>query len=243
MPEAIYQDPRLVALYDALNPWSRDTDFYLDLAGDTPLRILDIGCGTGLLTAALASRGHTVAGLDPAPAMIDAAQRRPRGDSVRWVCGLASDAPAGPYDLAVMTGHAFQTLLSDEMIADLMHEVHRRLAAGGRFAFETRNPILESWKAWTPEQTRRIIEVDGSGRLETWHELQDVAGEIVRFDSTYRFQTGETLISKGALRFPGQALIDDLLRQAGFAATRWFGDWDGGPVTPTSHELIAVAKA
>jgi len=46
---ARYADPRLAAVYDALNPPGARTDFCLDLAGDVPVRVLDVGCGTGLL--------------------------------------------------------------------------------------------------------------------------------------------------------------------------------------------------
>ncbi|MGH6999339.1 MAG: class I SAM-dependent methyltransferase, partial [Phenylobacterium sp.] len=64
MADENYRDPRLAALYDALNPWGRDTDFYLALAGPAPQRILDIGCGTGLLTAAFTGLGHEACGVD-----------------------------------------------------------------------------------------------------------------------------------------------------------------------------------
>ena len=35
MTDSHYSDPRLVALYDALNPFADDTRFYLDLAART----------------------------------------------------------------------------------------------------------------------------------------------------------------------------------------------------------------
>src|SRR5215831_10422773 len=46
-----YTDPRLVELYDLENPRGVDTDFYIRLAAELDAhRILDLGCGTGLLT-------------------------------------------------------------------------------------------------------------------------------------------------------------------------------------------------
>ncbi len=68
-PGESYADPRLAALYDALNPSDASTAFYLGLAGPAPARILDMGCGTGLLACEFAARGHDVTGADPAAAM------------------------------------------------------------------------------------------------------------------------------------------------------------------------------
>lgn len=51
-----YADPRIVALYDALNPAAADTAFYLALA-ESAGHIVDLGCGTGLLACELAMRG------------------------------------------------------------------------------------------------------------------------------------------------------------------------------------------
>ena len=243
MADENYQDPRLAALYDAFNPWGRDTDFYIALAGSAPQRILDIGCGTGLLTAAFTELGHKACGVDPAGPMIDIAQRRPDGDGTQWVQGLAADAPAGPFDLAVMTGHAFQVLLDDSAIAELLAEVLARLAPHGRFAFETRNPAMGSWRRWTPEETRRVVTVDGFGPVETWHRASEPVGETVAFESFYRFETGETLTSQSVLRFADQPRIDALLRKAGFAAVEWLGGWDAGPIRVDSEELIAIASA
>ena len=71
-----YVDERLVALYDIENARGDDTDFYLGLAAALDARtILDLGCGTGLLTRELAVEGRRVIGVDPAPAMLAVARR------------------------------------------------------------------------------------------------------------------------------------------------------------------------
>ena len=50
----------------------------LDLAGDvTGRRILDAGCGSGPLSAALRDRGAIVTGIDSSAGMLELARRRP----------------------------------------------------------------------------------------------------------------------------------------------------------------------
>lgn len=48
MPDEIFEHPRLVAIYDALDPDRRDLDVYAAIAGELGVRrVLDVGCGTG----------------------------------------------------------------------------------------------------------------------------------------------------------------------------------------------------
>ncbi|MET0871369.1 MAG: class I SAM-dependent methyltransferase, partial [Paeniglutamicibacter terrestris] len=48
-------------LYDAENLWTTAEDFFLRFTNATPAsRVLDLGCGTGRLTIALAQAGHEV---------------------------------------------------------------------------------------------------------------------------------------------------------------------------------------
>jgi 2-polyprenyl-3-methyl-5-hydroxy-6-metoxy-1,4-benzoquinol methylase len=85
---AEFSDARLVAIFDTVNSIEGYKDFYLDLAAElAPRFVLDVGCGTGLLACELARRGFQLVGLDPSPALLGKARRRPGCENVRWVEG------------------------------------------------------------------------------------------------------------------------------------------------------------
>ena len=80
-----YDDPYLARLYDHLNTWGTDNEFYLSLIRGARA-VLDVGCGTGTLLHRARAEGHTgrLVGLDPAAAMLDRARVR---TDIEWVHG------------------------------------------------------------------------------------------------------------------------------------------------------------
>src|SRR5436309_8483110 len=83
--------------------WDRILDLVVPAGG--PLDALDAGCGTGFLSLELAARGHRVSGVDFAPAMLVAAQRKAAeaGLAVRFEAGDAEQLrfPPHTFDLVI----------------------------------------------------------------------------------------------------------------------------------------------
>lgn len=90
--------------------------------------------------------------------MLDVARHRPGGECVRWIEGDAGRLDEAQADLAIMTGHVAQVVLDDESWHGTLAATHRALRAGGCAAFESRNPRVRPWAAWTPQATRRHID-------------------------------------------------------------------------------------
>ncbi|MGW4732572.1 class I SAM-dependent DNA methyltransferase [Streptomyces shenzhenensis] len=242
MVDRSFRDLSLASLYDALNPWGPDSDFYLDLVMSAR-SVLDVGCGTGQLLARARRAGHDglLMGLDPAAAMLVQARRREPG--VDWVLGgLGTRLWHGGFDLVVMTGHAFQALVHDEELRLALHAVRAALSPGGRFVFETRHPAARAWTGWTPEHVRSVSDADGRA-VRVWHEVEGPpVGDRVRLKETFDGAAWDRpRVSRSTLRFLGPDALTRFLREAGLGVVEQYGDWAQGPLTQGSAEIITVA--
>ncbi|MEN9938810.1 MAG: hypothetical protein RLZZ387_5389 [Chloroflexota bacterium] len=237
MPDEHYENPKLAAVYDLFCPWSADRSFYLSLAGDPPQHVLDLGCGTGLICDAYAARGHIVTGADPTPAMLAVARLKPHGGQIEWVQAFAQEFRSERrFDLIIMTGHAFQVLLSDDDIAAALEAMRRHLKPSGRAVFESRNPAIDWAAEWngSSELTHQGVTI-----RETTEVLSRV-GDRVTFEQRFQFPD-ETLVSFSELRFLPREAIEDHLRAAGLREEACYGDWDRSLFDPaTSKEMIFV---
>jgi len=236
MPDAHYDDPRLAAIYDLGNGWSEDSDYYLALAGTTPCRVLDIGCGTGIITDAIAARGHTVVGADPSPGMLAVARTKPNAANIRWIESEAQALDLGEtFDLIIMSGHAFQTLVEDADIRSAAAVMKRHLAPEGRVVFESRNPVIDwpcRWAYATDLDTPQ-------GMVRETREFLGRTDDRMTFDLRYAFPDGLELVSHSVLRFASCDVIEALFRAEGLVTEKVHGDWDGSAFDPAaSPEMI-----
>ena len=240
-----FSDPRLVAIYDSVNPIAEYETFYLDLAARlSASSIIDIGCGTGLLTCELAKRGYRLIGVEPSNVMLAVARRRHCGEQVEWIEGDALRLGEVGADLAIMTGHVAQIIRDDEVWSATLAAIREALRPGGRVAFESRNPLARPWTAWTPQASRRRVEDAVVGPVEVWFQDPKVNGDLVRYDIHYLFaRFGEELVSHTELRFRTRVELSRSLSDAGFSVESVFGDWDNRPADAASGELIFVAAS
>lgn len=237
-----YAEPRLVALYDTDNPRGADTDFYLRLAAETGARkILDLGCGTGLLTRELAVGGRQVIGIDPAPAMLAFARQQPGAERVEWREGDSRALGTPDADLAVMTGNVAQIFLDDDHWAATLSDLHAALRPGGVLAFESRNPDNREWESWHREATFERLDTP-DGPMETWLDVTHVTqGRVSMLGHNVFTETGEDLVVESELRFRSRGELTASLTAAGFSVEQVYGDWLSGPLNPASRVMIFVA--
>lgn len=239
-----FNHPDLVAIYDADFPWSRDDDFFASLVNETPAaRVLDLGCGTGRLALGLSAAGHTVTGIDPAQASIDAAKRKPGAERVTWRVGTSSLAPEQSFDVVVMTSHVAQFLVADSDWSAALGDLRRALAPGGRLFFDSRNPDDRRWEKWNPIDSRHRVFLPSGARVDVWNEVTAVHDAVVDFTLHYEFPDDRELVSSSSLRFHTEDELRFSLQEHGFAVEQIYGGWQREPVGAEDGELLVIARA
>jgi 2-polyprenyl-3-methyl-5-hydroxy-6-metoxy-1,4-benzoquinol methylase len=111
-------------------------------------RILDVGCGNGVMTRRLAALGATITGIDASAAFIELARARKTEHDGR-IDYLVVDATDEEALLALGTG-AFDALVCNMVLMDmpviepLPRAARRLLRPGGRFVFAVPHPAFNS---------------------------------------------------------------------------------------------------
>jgi SAM-dependent methyltransferase len=127
--------------------------------------VLDVGCGTGQLGAAIASEGFDVFGVDLSPSMVARARERGLAGTFSAIT-TALPFAADSFDLAltVATLHHLET---PERVAATVREMGRVVKRGGFVVLWDHNPANPYW----PILMKRVPQDSGDERLVPLAEL------------------------------------------------------------------------
>ncbi|MCL8027470.1 class I SAM-dependent methyltransferase [Nocardioides bruguierae] len=145
------------------------------LTGERPCRVLELGAGTGKLTAALLDLGHQVTATDPDPAMLEILSQRLPDVPVEVASAESLPFAAGSFDV-VVAAQAFHWFDA----ATALPEIVRVLAPAGRLAvvwnsFDARVPWVRRLSRMIGEQDQRADladEILGSPLLEQHEDAE-----------------------------------------------------------------------
>jgi SAM-dependent methyltransferase len=197
-------------------------------------RVLDLGCGTGVLAVALAKAGHTVRGVDASPHMLRLARQNARGvPGVRFIRGdLLDPQPAGPYDVVVCAYDAINYLRRLADVKKLFRRVSAALRDGGLFLFDTNTAVLYRRQRGTTEAR----DIDGVTVLET----TDYNARYKLATTTFSFPDGTYEVHRQ--RPYSFDELSPLLENSGLLVTDRFSWFSRLPYTPASPKVFIVAE-
>ncbi len=134
-------------------------DYFCGVLGDlTGMRILELGCGGGLMAEEYARRGATVTGIDRSAPSIHAARRHAHdsGLAIHYVPTVGEHLPFADESFdAVVSADTLEHVDDSDAVVS---EAARVLRPGGRFVYDTVN---RTWKSrlllvWLPQNIFHI---------------------------------------------------------------------------------------
>jgi SAM-dependent methyltransferase len=227
-----------------------DMPFWLELARKQGGPALELGCGSGRVTLALAQAGMEVCGLDHDFQMLRYLRTRipvELMDKVRiFQADMGAFRMAQRFALILMPCNTLSSL-DDATRGRTFHNVAAHLQPGGIFAASLPNPaVLKSMPRRGEEEIEETFQHPHTGNpvqvssawkrtdaefILTWHYdhlLPD--GEVRRFSATTRHK----------LQSLEEYEVE--LRQAGLSLRSVWGDFDGQPYSEETPNLIWLAK-
>lgn len=217
-----------------------ETDFIVETLGlARGERVLDVPCGDGRHSIALASRGFAVTGLDLNPEILTIA----RAEAAKRTLDIEfreedmrSFTAASRFDAAICYGGSFG-YFDDEDNLEFVRAAHAALGDGGRLLIDT--PVAESlfpvfqerdwsWSDESPDAYRILQE-------RTW----DL--EAGRIHSTWTFMQDKGISSRDiSIRIYTCHELYEMMRQAGFRECRFLEAKTGAPFKVGSSRLALV---
>jgi SAM-dependent methyltransferase len=163
-------------------------------------RILDVGCGSGVLTKALTDAGFDVVGVDPSCALLEIA--RAKVPNARFIHGSAYDVATADFDAVIAVGepltyHA-EIAAADRCVQRFFESVAMGMPTGGMLIFDViglGQPFLNgrSWRcgddwavlvATTEEQSERTLvrEIETFRRVGEFYRRNREIHKVRLFD-------------------------------------------------------------
>ena len=240
-----------------------DVAFFLEQAARSGGPVLELGCGTGRVTFALADAGIEIVGLDRSTAMLERAAARLAGRGGTAGRGGADARAAGGisfvegdmtgfelgrrFRLVIIPFRAFMSVLDPAGQRRCLEAVRRHLEPDGRFVLDLFDPRLE-WCLPTgpgPRLDRKTVVHPGTGNPVTV-EITARANDPFRqsFTETWRFRElgdgGRVIreeVEELALRWTYRHEMRYLLELTGFEVVAELGGFMGQPPTYGTEQV------
>ncbi|HMD38573.1 MAG TPA: class I SAM-dependent methyltransferase [Candidatus Acidoferrum sp.] len=243
-----------------------DVNFYLDAVHEHGDPVLELGCGTGRITLALAKAGHRVTGLDISERMLERCnQKRGRlttesrermhlvqGDMTRFDLGEK-------FRLVIIPFRPMQHLLEVAEQMSCLESVRKHLWAEGRRTGEKKGQLIldvfqtDAERMHDPVHQKEALVTEYSTadgrrvrimeRVAAFHRAEQRNDVEMIFYVKDAQGKEERLVFAWTLRYFFRYEVEHLLARCGFRVCAVYGDFDRSPLEDDSPEMIFVAES
>jgi ubiquinone/menaquinone biosynthesis C-methylase UbiE len=201
------------------------------------MRILDLGCGHGRHSLALARRGQNVVGIDRTAGFIELAKRDAEAEhlAVSFVQGDMRELDdVEAYDRVICLFDVFG-LHRDEENHDVLCRIARALRPGGMVCLDVRNRdwMLRGLLPVTVMQKGPDLMVDR-------HVFDPISGRLV--DYRLMVRGGVTKEARFSVRLYHFSELRALCASAGLVVQEAFGSWDGDPIGLGQNRMVLFCE-
>ena len=236
---------------------TQDVSFYRDAAREFGDPVLELGCGTGRITMALAEAGKRITGLDLSERMLERAVKKRAAllvearERVHLVQGNMAGFDLGEkFRLVIIPFRPFQHLLEVHQQINCLECVRKHLAPGGRLildVFQTdaermHDPVHMRETLVTEYSTTDGRRVKISERVAAFHRAEQINDVEMIFSVKHTGGREERLVFAWPLRYFFRYEVEHLLARCGFRVSAEYGDFDKTPIRDDSAEMVFIAE-
>jgi SAM-dependent methyltransferase len=240
---------RIAAFYDLEHDaHEEDIGFYLQYVESAGDPVLEVACGTGRITSAIAEAGFDITGTDVSRAMLDRA--RQRGGSARYVAADMTEAATidgGPFGVVIMALGALAHLPSQEEQGAALASAHRALDPRGVLLIDVLHATPANLQALEGIHAEGVWDLPDGTRVERFssHRLAPASQHIhsrIWYDVTRPDNALERVSTSMTQRYTTPGEISLLLQAAGFQDCMFYGGYELEPLEDASERLVIAAE-
>jgi len=233
-----------------------DIPFYIEYAKKTGGKVLELGCGTGRVSIALAREGIKVTGIDLSEQMLEIFNKKISMEpelkaKINLVHGnMANFNLNDKFSLIIAPFRAFQALTDDTDIINSLNCIYEHLDINGIFIINVFKPyknLDESWCYAEKIQWERFDEKTGNYVVKKhWGDKIDVKNQIIyphlAYEVTDPSGKKSLYIEDLRLKYYYEYQLEDILVKSGFNIIERFGWYDKKSIEEANREIIFVCN-
>lgn len=236
----------------------QDIAFYRSAVREFGDPVLELGCGTGRVTMALAQDGYRITGLDNSERMLERATQKRAAlvtearERVHFVQGDMTGFDVGEkFRLIIIPFRPFQHLIETHQQVNCLLCARKHLARRGRLILDFFQTDARRMHDPMFHEEQLVAEYEMSGgrrvrlteRVVTFHRAEQRNDVEMIYAVTHPDGRKERHIFAFTVRYFFRYEVEHLLARCGFRVTAVYGNFDRSPLRDDSTEMVFTAEA